>query len=371
MRLEKRLKEWETLGLIDHETSSRLRAHEESKSRPLMLYAISGLGALSLCLGLISLIAANWYHISDGLKLSVNLFIGLGLCGSLAFKRDQWPKWGVELIIAVICGWTLASIALIGQIYQLGGDGRSAITLWALLVVPLLMQGRSTLSGVILLGALLIPSGLWLIEFKSPHIVTIIPAINLGVLALSFYRPLTDRRPEIMKVFGFVATLNIIGAATVAPVSFYTRGASEEALMYLLQALLFSLPALVWLWRIFSDRPMSLKVALIASVLFSFGPLLPHTGGLKVLAILSFIIYWVIIAKTALDLEYITLFRFATFAVAARLVIMYFELVGSLLDTGLLFITGGALILFVTRFWYQKQHQLLDQHRSDRVSEAL
>ena len=60
-----------------------------------------------------------------------------------------------------------------------------------------------------------------------------------------------------------------------------------------------------------------------------------------------------------MDLGWILSFRIATFLVAARLVIMYFEWVGSLLDTGLLFLTGGALLLFVTRFWYVKQQALL------------
>ena len=58
--------------------------------------------------------------------------------------------------------------------------------------------------------------------------------------------------------------------------------------------------------------------------------LIPRQGDLDFLAILFFLGYRSIITKAALDLNQVLVFRLATFLVALRLVIVYFELVGTL-----------------------------------------
>ena len=76
--------------------------------------------------------------------------------------------------------------------------------------------------------------------------------------------------------------------------------------------------------------------------------------------------YWSVIAKASFDLSIVWLFRLATFAIAARLISVYFELVGSLLNTGMLFLTGGALILIVARYWYRKQAELIMERQGQQ-----
>lgn len=368
MRIDKQLSRWHEAGLIDVETVDRIKNYEASHQRPLLLYAISGIGALSLCLGLISLVASNWHQLSSSLKLCLDLLIGAGLCGYLAKEHERLSKWVKELLIALISGWTLASIALIGQVYQLSGDGKSAITFWTALTVPLILQGRSTLSGVLLLGMLSATCGLWFVYLKSTLLILSIPGLVLAAFALSIYEPAYRRRPEILNVFRYVGLTQIVATATASSFIFYkSNHLSERELNHLFKATLFCLPSLAWLWVLLGKFPKSCRAALVASVLCVLVPLCPHQGNLGFLAILFFISYWSVIAKASLDVGFIWLFRLATFAIAVRLVSMYFELVGSLLDTGLLFLSGGALILFVARFWYQKQAELIMEYQQGGV----
>ena len=220
MRLEKQLQRWREAELIDSETAERIREYEASQQKPLFLYAVSGIGALSLCLGLISIVASNWYALSSGVKLGGDLILGASLCLYLAREHSRLSPWVRELLIALIAGWTLASIALIGQVYQLSGDGKSAITLWAALTSPLVLQGRSTFSGVLLLGMLSLTYGLWAIDLKSAHLALATPGLVLLIFAMSLCEPIYRRRPQIVSVFRFVSLVHIVGAAAISSLSF-------------------------------------------------------------------------------------------------------------------------------------------------------
>jgi uncharacterized membrane protein len=46
--------------LTDADTRDRLVAHEAAHARPFALWAVFGIGALAIGLGLVSVVAANW-----------------------------------------------------------------------------------------------------------------------------------------------------------------------------------------------------------------------------------------------------------------------------------------------------------------------
>jgi len=51
---------WHAPGLIDAETRDRILAYEAAHARPLALWAVFGIGALAIGLGIVSVIAANF-----------------------------------------------------------------------------------------------------------------------------------------------------------------------------------------------------------------------------------------------------------------------------------------------------------------------
>ena len=364
MKLKKKLETWVNAGLINEETSLKIQNYEKNTGTPLFLYAVSGIGAFSIFLGLVSVIAANWDGLSPGVKLSLDGLLGALLCGGLSVKGEHLPRWSKEILIAIISGWTLASIALIGQVYQLGGQERHAILYWSILTIPLLLQGRSFLSGGLLLTTLSTTFIIWGEYLASMHLLVMVPGLTLGILALSTDKWIVDHRPELSSVFTASAAITILGAVSVSSMNFYYGGFNhtEAHYTYLFESILWALPGAVVLWRPVIGRSTIERYVLIASVIGFYLPLLNPKNGLDLLGIIWFIAYWGLIAKAALDCAKPQLFRFATFVVAARLVIMYFELVGSLLNTGVLFISGGLVMLLICRVWYQKQGEMVERY---------
>jgi uncharacterized membrane protein len=63
MNIEKKLARWREAGLLDEAAAARIAAFEQTSQRPVLLYALGGLGALTLGIGIVSIVAANWYAI--------------------------------------------------------------------------------------------------------------------------------------------------------------------------------------------------------------------------------------------------------------------------------------------------------------------
>lgn len=197
--MKKKLNQWTKEGLIDQETADRILAYEEANSRPLMIYAMSGLSALSILIGLVAFVAANWDGLPDVVKLGGDLLLGIGLV--TAILRNRVPPWGREVLLTVLGGWVLASIALIGQVYQLGGESRDALSLWCLLTVPIFLLGRSRLVASVWFAGYLWSLTLWLEDLSSflnleeETLLAFIPAICWALLALLYKTRLGESAP--------------------------------------------------------------------------------------------------------------------------------------------------------------------------------
>ena len=83
MNLGRRLAAWQQAGVIDAATRSRIEQFEQGRLRPVLLYALGGLGALTIGIGLVSVVAANWDQIGKVAKLGLDLVLGAGLGAGL------------------------------------------------------------------------------------------------------------------------------------------------------------------------------------------------------------------------------------------------------------------------------------------------
>src|SRR5262245_43033471 len=143
MSLDRTLARWEAAGLIDGPTGARIRAFEKSPRTPIALYALGVLGAGTVALGIISLIAANWDAIPATMKLAGDLLIGLVLAMATYVAVRRGGGWPGEVLIMLFYGFTLASIALVGQVYQLTNPTYQALLVWSAATLPLVLLGRS------------------------------------------------------------------------------------------------------------------------------------------------------------------------------------------------------------------------------------
>ena len=110
---------WHDAGLIDAGTRDRLLAYEAEHARPLVLWAIYGIGALAIGLGFVSVVAANWEDIPGLVRLSVHLAliagmipVALGIGEGADFRAPlgravrAYVRTGGKRVRPQLCLWT-------------------------------------------------------------------------------------------------------------------------------------------------------------------------------------------------------------------------------------------------------------------------
>lgn len=367
---ERKLKAWVAAGLIDAGTADRIRAWEAEHSRPVALWAVIGLAALSIGLGVISLVAANWAAIDGETRLTLHalLLIGLGaaLWSLLAQGGERAHRWA-EAGIFVFAMLGLGFIGHLGQVYQTSAPTWMAIGLWLGLFAPLLLGGGRGWLSAALLGAGCIalpwmrfgdpalgfsagPAGPGLIrgaiECSAP--VFLAP---LGAYACARYhndalsRPFFWRRLEqIGFAYAVISvSLFVIGSGLGNWAGHDAAGNVDTALIAV--AGMLGLAALA-LWR--SDRSLAgsagaAVLGMLAAAILGADRLAGH--GLAVG--LLFMALWAGMAGAALHAQARWAFQLAVAIVAMRLIILAFEEAGGLLASGIGLILGGLLILGV------------------------
>src|SRR5262245_9835399 len=130
------LARWRAAGLIDDKTAQRITAWELSQARPVWLWALAGLGAFALGMGVVAVVAANWERIPGWLKIAVNLALNGGAAAALfvAWQRG-WEKTR-EILALLLAGLVLSGIALISQVYQIDGEVWQALLIWMAICTP-------------------------------------------------------------------------------------------------------------------------------------------------------------------------------------------------------------------------------------------
>ena len=128
-------------GVISQETASKINTFytkkgESSRNRLFIVFGI--LGATLVGLGIILIIAHNWDDLSRQIKTIIAfipLVIGQLISGYTILKKPDSSAWRETAGVFLFFGIG-ASIAMIGQIYNLSGDISSFILTWMLLALP-------------------------------------------------------------------------------------------------------------------------------------------------------------------------------------------------------------------------------------------
>lgn len=139
MYLEKRLNLWEKQNLISSVQKKQILEFEKSNKKPLFLIGMTLLGIFTIALGVISIVAANWFTISGTIKIISDIV----LLSAVAFGTFQaWEKdkkiWFESGLVALFM-LSGASIALIGQVFQTNGSLTGWGIMWSIITLPLLV----------------------------------------------------------------------------------------------------------------------------------------------------------------------------------------------------------------------------------------
>src|SRR5690606_17133662 len=156
--IDRKLAAWREAGLIDAPTAAAIGAYEASHARPLALWAVIGIGALAIGLGVISVVAANWEDVPGTVRLAIHFALMLALGGALAWRGpaiERAQPWGFEAALFVLGVLGLAFFGHLGQVYQNSAPLWQPLAIWLALFAPLLLlRGQSWLTALLLAGTL-------------------------------------------------------------------------------------------------------------------------------------------------------------------------------------------------------------------------
>src|SRR5688572_47628 len=305
MDLEQKLERWKEARLVSTEQAERILAFEKQRERPTLLYAVAGLAGLAVAIGLVSIVAANWDLIPGRMKLALDAVVVIGLGQALVHLGTGPPAWLEEAARVAYYGLVLASIALVGQVYQLGGNAAQALLAWSVLTFPLMALGRSARVGFLWLVGLQVTYFVGLSELakggssRADHALAAVYWAPLAALALGRTRWLRRLRPAYADVLRAAAWAELVLLASVASLAFYETLAQGERTPWLVVGA--SLVATAWLCYQTEPTPAGRAQRSLLAVAFAGCHLplfMPH-GKWPLLAALAFIVVFAVVALAA------------------------------------------------------------------------
>lgn len=356
---------WHKADLIDAGTRDRLLAYENAHARPLALWAVFGIGALAIGLGLVSVIAANWEDIPGQLRLAVHFALIIAALAALFLREARLAAaspWAVEALLFVTAALGLTFFGHLGQVYQTSSPLWQPLATWLVLFAPLLLLlGRSWPAALAVLGGLV-----WCVwEYAD---------------AATAYGTGQDPAAALLLWVAFATALPLL----LAPLAAWLRSNSARtAFWQRLEQLALayavaggSLACVIassggfdddWITREFGSFVMRGAVAVLAGLGVvlarpglsgrTSGAIIAGAGVVMALAcgvddlILSaavlFMALWIGIAAAALVAGWRGVFQLSVAVIALRLIILSFELASDLLLSGFGLILAGLMILGV------------------------
>lgn len=362
---ERKLRAWQAAGLIDADTASRISAWESAHSRPIGVWAVVGLGALAIGLGLVSLIAANWEEIPGTTRLAIHMLLMVALAAwtwwSLLRERMHDQVQDALLFVGSILGLTF--FGHLGQVYQTSSPLWQPLLAWMLLFSPLLLLfGRGwPAAGLWMAGLLGLiwahaddHGRIWSLFGRTERswlywgLIACPPMIVAGAAALlrdMSVRPAFWRLLEQMAVATIFAGLSLVillhgwdGDDSLRPGS---------VLIHSL-ALLAAAAAIAYARRTASGRATA-ALLLVAAALHLIQAVLPngHGAARAWISSLLFCLLWGAVAAAAVHAGWRRLFQLGVAMVALRIIILSFELNDDLLGSGVSLILSGLFAMAV------------------------
>ena len=359
---------WQKAGLIDDDLARRIVDWEVANRRPVVLWAIAGMGALAMALGVMAIVGANWESIPAWLKLAVDLGLN-GACAVAVFVFwRQQRLWLREIAALLLFGLVLSGIALIGQVYQLQSDPWRALVLWLALCTPfLVLTAQTRLTGTIWAIAAVTT---WVVAGDPIHDllarIGVLPARRqywesgllftvMGYLAacamivLASLRRLWPGARGQADLLMRLAIAGLIATCSLAMAFAWREAGDGGPLGPIVAAAIATLLAAAALWSTHAEAERRILLILLATsfAVWIVALLISGFGGKQadLTRAVLFIAYWGVVGTMAARAGARALFGLAFGMIGLRLLVLYFEAIGGLTATGLGLIGGGVLCL--------------------------
>jgi uncharacterized membrane protein len=360
MRLKAQLRRWQTAEIIDTATAQRIAAYEGSKQRFRFSTAMFGLGALAIVLGIAAVVASNWDAIPAAVKLLAHAVLNAGLAAGVLQAIRTERTTAREILLFLLAGATLTFIALIGQIYQTGAPLWQALALWLFIASPFLFvltRAKFTVACWIMAFWTTLGAAADAVEHHLGPVhldvafYTLVPFLMIAVGAWKALRTRWPVWPALLVAGGYVLIAVAVSGAQLAWNDAFDYNVYEHR-AHLFPAFFAALAAWGGLLglrytKYLEPTPLATSLFLLVSVLAGFLPLLMRHPHWPVVGAGIFMAYWALIGWTGLQLGYRGLLNASIVIIALRLVVIYVEVFGNLLSTGVGLIASGALLIAV------------------------
>ncbi len=370
VNLDKALVRWQERGFIDGDTATAIRSFESAKHKPFFAWAAYILGGFAITIGIIALVAANWSAIPATAKLVAHFSLSLAVGLALIVVQARSHRVATELLSLIAFGLTLSLIALIGQVYQIQSPLWAGLTTWLVLGSPIVLvfaRGMFVIAVWLLAmqvaaGSLVEPLAEWLgdQQWIGPHWLAVAVAIYgaylSGLLAVGGIIPSRPQTATMKRVIIGISLALIIVAASASQFIWYIG--TERAVEF------GSLPArllcAIWLvgvgaaaWSVVRHSMDVKQRRILAFVLAScvavgVVPYLFAPVEFRVAAVVLVIGLWAVIGWAGVVSGMVWVGRLAIGLIALRLLIVYAEVFGTLIQTGLGLIVSGVVVVATT-----------------------
>lgn len=361
---ERKLKAWVEAGLIDSDAAARIRQWEAEHARPLGLWAVFGIAALAIGLGVLSVVAANWDDIPGMVRLTVHFALMAGLAVFLWLRAEPLSRsqpWLHEAILFIIGMLGLTLMGHVGQVYQTSSPLWQPLALWLVLFAPmLLIHGLGWLTAATVAVMLVFTGWTYATDtggsYGEEFSVTLTTirmslAINAAILLAglgAWMQGRSARQPFWATIerlgFNYALALASIVIIVTAFEHFPTNRDGGNIFLGLAIGALAGLLSALAIWKARPGRSGQAAATLLAGA--SVGVLLAFVvSGSQTVAGLLFMALWSGVAFAALHAGSRGVFQLAVGLVAIRLIVLSFELASDLLFSGVGLIVSGLLIL--------------------------
>lgn len=383
VNLQKRLRVWREHEIISERELQKILEFERSQySRSWVSFGIAGIGVIALVTGVISIIASNWEHFGNVMKIG-GYFLLQGAAGAVFIKHEQRTGLVREVALATFALLFWAGIGLFGQIYNLSGTWWQAMLFWVCLALPAAIYSNSKMLCSVWCVTVLATSVVWCGEFllEGPRLseaqnlwflgvvaatATILATFGLGASGWGLIRePL--RYASITLGLGFLLIVGTPFASSAWKSLMWRHSIGWQGAF----PLIANVQALLLPWSAFASavlvslncpqlsspvRKATAALFLALAVYLSVPFLVPLSAifppvAQRFLGAAAFIAVWTAAAAAAATASMKRMFEIASFVIAIRFIVIYFEVFRSLSTTGIGLIISGAVIIGVAILW--------------------
>lgn len=361
MSLASKLEKWTNAGLISADQQTRILAFEHEKSGNRWTNGIFMVGLFSILIGIALIIASNWQEIPANLKLGVHVLVNAMLTGLVwKWHDDEARAKHREVALFLLWGLTLTLIALIGQVFQLGGEAYEALRVWFWLTSPMiLLFSQSSYVARLWSLAFVFYAPYDLISTAMDHkdisptlrataLLTGLTAIPMAAWFLGIWPRFAKTREHMADALRKTSIAVALLSASACGFAFHSpREFSEFASLYVSAGFILAIVVLRFICRIknvWNEREQAEFDLICLCGLFICASLLILIKS-TLLGMLYFILLWLIIGGIAQRADWNRLVSLSIAMVTIRIFIGFLQLFGTMLMSGVGFIIGGLVLL--------------------------